>query len=94
MPTAKKTTADAAVEAAQAEATESPTVFEYLGIEFTVPPFLDIPMDLLEATDELEAVRIVIGESKWAEFRAARPTIRDFRNLSELINRAQAGSGN
>jgi hypothetical protein len=81
-------------DAAEAEATEQPTKFTFLGIEFEVPPAKQMPLDLLYAEDELEAVKIIVGEDKWAEFRAARPTIGDFQELSTKVNEASAGSGN
>ncbi|MBD0739838.1 hypothetical protein [Streptomyces sp. CBMA29] len=95
-PVAKKTAAakPAAAVAAEAEATEQPTVFEHRGITFTVPHPLDLPLELLEAEDELEAVRLVVGEESWTAYRATKPTIRDFQALTEKVNTAQAGSGN
>jgi hypothetical protein len=80
--------------AAEAEATEQPTKFTFLGIDFEVPPAKKIPLELLFAEDELDAVKIIIGEDKWAEFRAKRPTIGDFQELSAKVNEASAGSGN
>ncbi|QUI30683.1 hypothetical protein H9W91_07290 [Streptomyces alfalfae] len=93
MPAAKKTAAPKTT-AAKAEATEKPVKFTHLGIEFEVPPAKKLPLDLLFAEDELDAVKIVVGEDKWAEFRAARPTIGDFQDLSIKVNEASAGSGN
>ncbi|MFJ4093442.1 hypothetical protein ACIPYS_17830 [Kitasatospora sp. NPDC089913] len=94
MAAAKKTAAPKSVAAAKAEATESPTTFEHAGMTFSVPAPLDMPLDLLEATDELEAVRLIVGEESWAEYRATRPSIRDFQALADKVNTAQAGSGN
>lgn len=99
MPTAaaaKKTATPkpAPAAAAEAEALEQPTTFEHAGVTFTVPHPLDLPLELLEAEDELEAVRLVVGDESWAAYRATKPTIRDFQALTEKVNTAQAGSGN
>jgi hypothetical protein len=53
-----------------------------------------MPLDLLDAEDELEAVKLIVGEDTWAQYRATRPSIRDFQALTEKVNKAQAGSGN
>ncbi|MFB7906414.1 hypothetical protein ACFC1T_08305 [Kitasatospora sp. NPDC056076] len=89
MPAAKTTPATAA----EAEATESPTTFEHAGITFVVPPPLDMPLDLLEADTEMEAVRLIVGDEAWNAYRAGRPTIRDFQALASRVNEV-AGSGN
>ncbi|MFJ5066531.1 hypothetical protein ACIQC7_08955 [Kitasatospora sp. NPDC088556] len=90
MPTAK--TAPKA--AAEAEATETPVTFEHAGLTFTVPPPLDLPLDLLDAKSEMEAVRLIVGDEVWTKYRATRPTIRNFQALAEKVNEAAAGSGN
>ncbi|MFB8199392.1 hypothetical protein [Kitasatospora purpeofusca] len=92
---AKKTAAPkTAASAAKAEATETPTTFEHAGVTFVVPAPLDMPLELLEASSEVEAVRLIVGEDSWAEYRATKPTIRDFQALADLVSQAQAGSGN
>ncbi|MDH6705405.1 hypothetical protein P3T27_002115 [Kitasatospora sp. MAA19] len=88
---AAKTTPKSAVEA---EATETPTTFEHAGLTFTVPPPLDLPLDLLDAESEMEAVRLIVGDEVWTKYRATRPTIRDFRALAKKVDEAGADSGN
>ncbi|MFJ7907502.1 hypothetical protein [Kitasatospora sp. NPDC096204] len=92
MAVAKKT-ASPKTAAAKAEATDEPTTFEHAGITFSIPAPLDMPLEILEAESEVEAVRLIVGEEAWAEYRATRPTIRDFQALAERVNEA-AGSGN
>ncbi|MET8702734.1 hypothetical protein ABZW10_28325 [Kitasatospora sp. NPDC004723] len=93
MAVAKKTAASKTA-AAKAEALEIPTTFEHAGVHFAVPAPLDMPLELLEAESELEAVRLIVGDEAWTEYRATRPTIRDFQALADKVNQAQAGSGN
>ncbi|MFJ9771818.1 hypothetical protein ACIRVF_11290 [Kitasatospora sp. NPDC101157] len=93
MAVAKKTAAPKTA-AAKAEATDEPTTFEHAGITFSVPAPLDMPLEILEAESEVEAVRLIVGEETWAAYRATRPTIRDFQALADRVNQAQAGSGN
>ncbi|MEU3825228.1 hypothetical protein AB0F36_07870 [Streptomyces sp. NPDC029080] len=93
MPAARKTAASKTT-AAEAEATEQPTKFEHAGIEFEVPAPKQLPLELLFAEDELEAVKLIIGEAKWAEYRATLPTIGDFQELARKVNESSAGSGN
>ncbi|MGW3232471.1 hypothetical protein [Kitasatospora sp. NPDC001095] len=93
MAVAKKTAASKTA-AVKAEATETPSSFEHAGVTFVVPAPLDMPLELLEAESELEAVRLIVGDEAWAEYRKTRPTIRDFQALADKVNQAQAGSGN
>jgi len=69
-----------------------PVSFEHDGVTYTVPQALDIPLDLLEAEDELTAMRIILGDDQWSAYRATKPTIRNFQALTEKISTAQAGS--
>ncbi|MCZ4119036.1 hypothetical protein [Streptomyces sp. H39-S7] len=97
MPTAaaKKTAARKPVTpAVEAEALEQPTTFEHAGITFTVPDPLNLPLALLKADDELEAVELVVGAETWAAYWATNPTIGNFQELTAKVNEAQAGSGN
>ncbi|MFD8088971.1 hypothetical protein [Streptomyces malaysiensis] len=93
MPAAKKTAAKKTT-ATEAEAIEESVKFAFLGIEFEVAPPKKLPLELLFAEDEVEAVKIVVGDEKWDEFRASGPTIGDFQELSRKVNEASAGSGN
>lgn len=87
--TPARKTAAKKVEAAKAEATETPVTFEHAGITFTLPHPLDMPLDLLETEDEIYAARLMVGDEKWAEYKATRPTIRDFGDFTEKLTTAQ-----
>ncbi|TDD97172.1 hypothetical protein [Actinomadura rubrisoli] len=78
--------------AAQNEVDESPVEVKYKGITYVVPPALDLPVELLETEGELDVIRLMIGDEKYAEFRATQPTLRDLKNLGELLSDA-AGFG-
>lgn len=83
--------ADAELNAALAEATEEGVEVEHNGKTYVVPSPLDYPVDVVFAENDFEAVRIVLGEEQWQEYRRTRPTIRDFQLFNEKINKA---SGN
>lgn len=83
--------------AKKAEATEAgPTSFEHRGITFEVPAPLDLPLALLEAEDELTAVKLIVGNEGWAAYQATNPTIREFAEFADLVAKAsgQGDSGN
>ncbi|MFJ8699464.1 hypothetical protein [Streptomyces ardesiacus] len=83
--------ADAELTAAKAEAVEEGIKVEHNGKTYVVPSPLDYPVDVVFADNDFEAVRIVLGEDQWQEYRRTRPTIRDFQLFNEKINKA---SGN
>ncbi|MFC9231356.1 hypothetical protein ACFTZI_20740 [Streptomyces decoyicus] len=93
MPAARKTAASKNT-AAEAEATKKPTKFVHAGIDFEVPEPKQLPLKLLFADDELEAVKLIIGEEKWEAYLATLPTIGDFQELARKVNESSAGSGN
>ncbi|WP_382465722.1 hypothetical protein ACFIN9_24720 [Streptomyces noursei] len=88
--------AKTAAKKAEAEAEAGPTTFEHRGITFEVPNALDMPLELLEAEDELTAVRLIVGDEQWAAYKATRPTIREFGEFADLVAKAsgQGDSGN
>ncbi|WJV49916.1 hypothetical protein [Streptomyces flavofungini] len=96
--TAKKAAKKAvAAEAAKAEAIEGPVSFEHRGITFVLPHPLDMPIELLETDDEIEAVRLMLGDEQWQAYKATKPKVRDFGALVDAISEAQGGdneSGN
>ncbi|MYX26053.1 hypothetical protein GTY75_05115 [Streptomyces sp. SID8381] len=81
---------DAAAElaAGEAEARGEVIEVEHNGRTYTVPSPLDYPVDVVFADNDFEAVRIVLGEEQWQEYRKSKPTIRDFQLLNEKINKA------
>ncbi|WP_246430279.1 hypothetical protein [Streptomyces rectiverticillatus] len=82
--------------AAQKEATDEPTMFEHGGIEYTVPAPLDMPVGLLEATDEIEAIRLILGDDQWTRYKNTGATLRDFQVFADKVAQAagNADSGN
>ncbi|MGW1231428.1 hypothetical protein [Streptomyces californicus] len=83
--------ADAELGAAAAEATGDEVLVEHGGKTYVLPSPLDYPVDVVFAENDFEAVRVVLGEAQWQEYRKARPTIRDFQDFNRKINEA---SGN
>ncbi|MEU3436731.1 hypothetical protein [Streptomyces sp. NPDC006863] len=83
--------ADAELAAAAAEAKGDEVLVEHGGKTYVLPSPLDYPVDVVFAENDFEAVRVVLGEVQWQEYRTARPTIRDFQDFNRKINEA---SGN
>lgn len=83
--------ADAELGAAEAEAAGEPIAVEHAGRTYLVPSPMDYPVDVVFAENDFEAVRIVLGEEQWQEYRKTKPTIRDFQDFNAKINLA---SGN
>jgi len=83
--------ADNELGAAEAEATGAGVTVEHNGKTYVLPSPLDYPVDVVFADNDFEAVRIVLGEEQWQEYRKAKPTIRDFQEFNAKINEA---SGN
>ncbi|MFK0231216.1 hypothetical protein ACIQUL_36230 [Streptomyces sp. NPDC090303] len=82
---------DAELNAASAEATGDKISVEHNGNVYMIPAPLDFPVDVVFADNDFEAVRIVLGEVQWQEYRQSKPTIRDFQEFHAKINEA---SGN
>ncbi|MCM1967794.1 hypothetical protein [Streptomyces sp. G1] len=82
--------------AQKSEAEESPATFDYRGLIFEIPAPLDLPLELLEAEDELTAVKLIVGDKQWAAYKATGPTIREFGEFADLVAKAsgQGDSGN
>ncbi|MFF1450169.1 hypothetical protein ACFVYF_18820 [Streptomyces sp. NPDC058274] len=80
--------ADAELVAAEAEATADVIEVEHNGKTYTLPSPMDYPVDVVFAENDFEAVRIVLGEEQWQEYRKTRPTIRDFQDFNAKINKA------
>lgn len=80
--------ADTELGAAEAEATDTGVEVEHNGKVYRLPSPLDYPVDVVFAENDFEAVRIVLGEEQWQEYRRTKPTIRDFQALNEKINKA------
>ncbi|MFI1530046.1 hypothetical protein [Streptomyces griseus] len=83
--------ADTELRAAAAEAKGDEVLVEHGGKTYVLPSPLDYPVDVVFAENDFEAVRVVLGEAQWQEYRKARPTIRDFQDFNQKINEA---SGN
>lgn len=76
------------VSAAQkAEALESePTVIEYDGNEYEVPNALDLPVEILEVSSELEVLRVILGDDQYKVFRKTKPTLRKLKEFGEMVS--------
>ncbi|MFG3176585.1 hypothetical protein ACGFZC_16175 [[Kitasatospora] papulosa] len=83
--------ADTELGAAEAEATGNPVSVEHGGKTYFLPSPLDYPVDVVFAENDFEAVRLVLGEDQWQEYRKSKPTIRDFQEFNAKVN---AASGN
>jgi hypothetical protein len=70
------------------EANDEPTVITFKGTEYLVPPALDLPIEIMEATGELEVLAIVLGDDQYKVFRDTKPTLRDLKAMSELVANA------
>ncbi|MFF8629685.1 hypothetical protein [Streptomyces werraensis] len=80
--------ATAELAAAEAEAADAELVVEHGGKTYVIPAPMDYPVDVVFADNDFEAVRLVLGEEQWQEYRRTRPTIRDFQQFHEKINLA------
>jgi hypothetical protein len=76
--------------------TEVSASFEHRGATYTVPHPLDMPVAVLEAEDELEAVRLIVGPEQWRRYKESGATIRDFKEFADKVAQAQghADAGN
>ncbi|MBB5123236.1 hypothetical protein AF335_33040 [Streptomyces eurocidicus] len=75
--------------AKDAEAAEAPTHFEHRGVTFTVPHPLDMPIGLMDAEDEIEAVKLMLGKDQWEAYKRTGATLRDFQPFADKIAAAQ-----
>ncbi|MEU3351296.1 hypothetical protein [Streptomyces sp. NPDC037389] len=64
-------------------------VIEHRDIRFTIPHPLDMPIGLLEAKDEVEAVKLILGAPQWDAYKDSGATIRDFQVLADKVAAAQ-----
>ncbi|MEU6765903.1 hypothetical protein ABZ916_25725 [Streptomyces sp. NPDC046853] len=83
--------ADVELGAAEAEAKGDEVTVEHGGKTYILPSPLDYPVDVVFVDNDFEAVRLVLGEVQWQEYRLSKPTIRDFQEFNAKINEA---SGN
>ncbi|MFH8346787.1 hypothetical protein [Streptomyces sp. NPDC018045] len=90
MTAAKTPRTNTAAKKAEAEQ-DKPTTFEHKGIEYTVPAPLDLPVGLLEVDDEIEAIKLILGD-QWGTYKASGAKIRDFQDFAEKVSEA-AGFG-
>lgn len=93
---AKKATAAAR----QAEASDGFMTVEQCGVKLRIPIGDNVPLEAIEVigqevagpqskADELRediaVTRALVGPEQWEAFKAARPTLRDYRELSAKI---------
>lgn len=84
-----KTSSTPKTGAKEAEAALTPVDIEHGGIKFTIPHPLKMPVKLLRAQDELEAVMLILGEAQWAAFEDSGATIGDFQELADKVAAAR-----
>lgn len=82
MPTTRKPAAQAA------EANDVPITVTFKDASYVVPAALDLPVEILEASNELEVLRAILGAEQYEAFRATKPTLRDLKDLGELVAEA------
>lgn len=92
---AKSSHPSKAAKAVQSEAEGRGAEFSFRGETFTTLPIDDMPIEVLEATDEgngLKALRLMLGDEAWSRFKALRPTFADLAEFSaELADAMGAG---
>ncbi|MEV8022495.1 hypothetical protein AB0O76_40625 [Streptomyces sp. NPDC086554] len=90
--TAAKKTASAK----KAEAEDTPTTFEFKGVEFTIPAPMDLSDEVLDVIEEgggeRAITRAILGEEQWTKYKGLKCRIRDFNEFLELVTDA-AGFG-
>jgi hypothetical protein len=92
--TAAKKAVTAKLEAVEAEALNEEVSFQHAGITFTLPTDpKKLPLALLMTNDEIEATRLVLGESQFTEYLATNPTIEDFGTLVDKMSEARGRDG-
>ncbi|GCD99862.1 hypothetical protein [Embleya hyalina] len=90
--TPRKTAPRKTAAARKAEATKSTTSVEHAGVTYEIPAALDMPVGILEAQDEVEAIRLILGQDQWDAYKATGATIGDFSVFADKIT-AAAGQG-
>ncbi|WP_433434503.1 hypothetical protein [Nonomuraea sp. CA-141351] len=82
--------------AQRAEADGKPFPVEYNGVTYTVPTPMEWDADVLdfiEAGRVTAALRLILGDEQYEQFRETKPKLRQAAELVELIGSA-AGTGN
>ncbi|MEV0823852.1 hypothetical protein [Nonomuraea rubra] len=82
--------------AQKAEADGRPFPVEHNGVTYTVPTPMDWDadaLDLLEAGRVTAALRLILGDDQYEQFRATKPKLRDAAGLMDAIG-AAGGTGN
>lgn len=84
----EKKTVDSGVSALKTEvaAEELSVTFRYDGTEYTVPSPKVWPLEVMEAQEEsrtVGALRALLGEVQWAEFRKEPRTVQDLGDILE-----------
>ncbi|MFI7069548.1 hypothetical protein [Micromonospora sediminicola] len=83
--------------AAQAEANDQPTSFEYDGETYQVAPSKDWDLDALAAFEDghvLRAVTLILGAAQMKTFRSKPRTIGDLNDLFATAQKAAGIEGN
>lgn len=86
-----------ATKAVKAEATGQAISVEYDGETYEVPPTMEWDLDVLEALEEgqiVRAVRGLLGEEQYSQFKATKRTVKDLNSLFETIGQSAGFQGN
>lgn len=96
----KRTPAKKSTAARQAEADDGFATVEQCGVELKIPVGDNMPLEVMEALsliaekpqsnadelmDDIAVTKALIGLEQWETFKSARPTLRDYRELSAKI---------
>lgn len=83
--------------AAKAEALKKAHHFTFDGEKYSVPPTTEWDLQILEAVEDekiVAAVRFLLGDKQWAQFKQKKRTVADLTKLFEVITKAAGLQGN
>lgn len=86
-----------ATKALKAEAQNTHTDVEFDGQTYSVPPTMEWDLDVLEALEDgqiVKAVRALLGEEQYGQFKTKKRTVADLNALFEAIGAAAGFQGN
>jgi hypothetical protein len=83
--------------AAKAEATKKKASFEYDAETYTIASTKEWGIDVIEAIEDekiVSAIRAILGDKQWANFKKKPRTVDDLNTLFEHISKAAGLQGN
>lgn len=90
-----RTIGEIMAEVEEAAEEKDPIKVSWRGVMYTIPEFLDWTIDTMEAYERgnvVSAVRGLLGEEQWAQFRLKNATMGDVMDFSEALNKASRGN--